>query len=147
MKAIRTKMSGVEVLIQTTDIEIIEDYTLEPSGEPTTIQAFQAMNDEPMGINVGEKFGDIRKKVVGVVNRPKEIAKNTFENISNVISAFAEDCKKQFDMYNDAPNEVEIEYSLSLNAEAKAWTILGAKAETGIKVRMKWEKKEPKATP
>ena len=133
MKAIITEISGVNVLIQATD-DIIDIVNIpKPSGD---FETDQEISGGEMGIGGIQHFGFSKK-----ASTP-EIPKNAFGKVYEVLSAFAKDYKEKFDKYDYAPNEVEVEYSLSLNGETNLW-VIGAKAETGIKVRMKWEKNKP----
>jgi hypothetical protein len=145
MKVIKTEISGVDVLIQTEDNEdiIIKDYTAETSAD---VEAIQVASDDLLAVQSikgGEIISQGMEKIKNAMSSSMEATKEKFQNASNVIHAFAEDCKKLFYSYDYAPNELEVEYSLSLSGDGKLWKFVSAGAKASINVRMKWEKNKP----
>jgi len=130
MKAIVTEISGVDVLIQAEDdIEIINGYG-----------AIEGDGADHLGIQ-GIR-GDTFKNLGDKLNKLGENSSKAFESVSKVISAFSNDCKKELDKYDTSPNEVEIEFSLSIKGETSVLLAKG-EAKADIKVKMKWEKNKP----
>jgi len=119
MKTIKANISDVDVLVQIADNISVTD---------TPKFDFLAA---PQGID-GGSFGETIKKATGIVTD------NVFESASKLIFAFAENCKKQFETYDNTPDELEIEYSLSLDLKTSLWIVTSG-AESVIKVRMKWK--------
>jgi hypothetical protein len=123
MKTIQTSISGIDVLIQTVD----DGYVNYEAGTNPLLA--------DSGINVRE----IKEVIKETAKKTTSKVEKAFEQASKIISAFADLCKKQFDVCSTA-DEMEIEYSLSIGTGAKLWTLVDGKAESAIKVRMKWNR-------
>jgi metal-dependent hydrolase (beta-lactamase superfamily II) len=118
MQVIQTKISDIDALIQIPD-EKIKIVNAQP-------EQYQA----PMGKtnNAEQTAKDLEKA-----------AKEVLENASNLIFGIADNFKQQSKANDNTPDEIEVEFSLLIGADAKIVVVSG-KAETSIKVRMKWNK-------
>jgi len=138
MKAVKTEISGVEVLFEIADdnIEIINGK--KPSKKLKTTEGISH-----------ENIGDLVKPQ-GIANfggSSKEITDKDVKKVSEIIAAFAKDCKSKLNT-DISPDEMEIEFSLALGGEtgtgfAGVWIFAKAEAKSSIKVRMKWNKNNP----
>lgn len=119
MKTVKTSIAGVDVLIQVADDGGTDDhYGIDSLG---AVQRIDGGNVEEM------------------IKKTEIIAENTFEHASKLIFSFADICIKQSRINDNAPDEMEIEYSLSIDGKSNLW-ILTAGVASNIKVRMKWNR-------
>ena len=109
MKAVRETIGNTSVLIQTMDEK------LEVLGAP---------QEGPDIVDTG-----IEEKI-----------KEAYARAKGVISGIAEDMGAELgNIRSDVrPKQMEIEFTMGLSAEAKAW-VLGAKNDYALKVKMTWE--------
>jgi len=117
MKTIKTKIANTEVLIEVTD-NTTENTNIDPLGNTRRTSG---------------SLGDDVKKVTG------RIVENTLESAADLIFAFADVCKQKSEKHGNSPNEMEMEYSLSLDLKTNLWVFTGGSNST-LKVRMKWKK-------
>lgn len=120
MKTIKTKISDIDVLIQVADISSTDDNSAA----------------EHLGTVQRISGGDIVEKIKKATDN---VADKVLESAAKLIFAFADCCKKQSEAYNNTPDELEIEYSISLGLKAEL-VIAKSEAESIIKVRTKWNK-------
>jgi len=122
LNTIKTKISDINVLI-----EVFDDAE---TGEDSN-----ADHDNPLG--------DTRRtsgRVGGSVKKTAEqVAENVLESAANVIFAFADVCRKRSEGYNNAPDELDVEYALTFDIKTNLWVFTSG-ANSAVKVRMKWKK-------
>ena len=116
MKAIPETIGNMQVLIQATDdkIEIL-------SSEKT--KGFQDTGK-------GFKNTGVKEDIQGAYSKAKEL-----------ITYIAEDLGKDLDKIREKSQvkQMEVEFSIGFSAEAKPWVIFGAKADSGLKVKLTWQ--------
>jgi len=148
MKVIKTSISDVDVFIQVADDNIIEvdnsvvnndssvdllTVPFERNGSNMGIDSGNmGIGGGSMGIDIGSIGKAVKKTTTVVVDK-------ALEDAATIIFAFADNCRKQAEIHNNTPDEMEIEYSLSASLNAEAW-IFTTGANSNIKVRMKWGK-------
>jgi len=138
MKAVKTEISGVDVLFEIADdnIEIINDKE-------------QSENSEAVEVTSHENITDlVQTQGIANLGRGKssnEITDKDVKKASEIIAAFAKDCKSKLDT-DISPDEIEIEFSLSLGGKAggkAVWVFSEIEAKSSINVKMKWNKNNP----
>ena len=110
MNTIKTKVSGIEVLIQ------VEDGVKKAPSAKSKIAG---------------KSGIVEKSA------DETFADKALEKAAKVMLKLAEGFVKQFKSKENSPNEMEIEYSLSLDAKTSLWVITMG-TTSNIKVKMRW---------
>ena len=119
MKTVKGDLSGVEVLIEVADDVVIGDYSTSNPLDNTRKTS-------------GGLGGSIKKAI-------ETVAVNVMDSAAGIIFSFADVCKKQSENFDNAPDEIDIEYSLSFDIKSNLW-ILTNGSNSAIKVRMKWKK-------
>ncbi|CAK8716679.1 hypothetical protein GCAAIG_06085 [Candidatus Electronema halotolerans] len=110
MKAIQETIGNTQVLIQAMDNEV---------------EVLNSENDGPALVNTG-----IEDDIKDVYRKAKAAIKN-----------IAEDLGQEFDSIRKTAHaqQMEVEFSMGFSAEAKAWVVFGAKADSGLKVKLTWQ--------
>lgn len=111
MKAIQETIGNTQVLIQAMDTP--------------TIEVLNSDDDGPALINHG-----IQDDINDVYRKAKAAIKDIAEDLANEFDSIRETAHAQ---------QMEIEFSMGFSAEAKAWVIFGAKADSGLKVKLIWQ--------
>ena len=78
----------------------------------------------------GFKNTGVKEDIQGAYNKAKEL-----------ITYIAEDLGKDLDKIREKSQvkQMEVEFSIGFSAEAKPWVIFGAKADSGLKVKLTWK--------
>lgn len=110
MKAVQETIGNTQVLIQAMD---------------NRIEVLNSKDDGPALVNHGIK-DDI---------------KDVYRKAKAAIKDIAEDLGQEFDSIRETTHaqQMEIEFSMGFSAEAKAWVVFGAKADSGLKVTLTWQ--------
>lgn len=110
MKVIRERIGVADVLIQAMDNEL---------------EILNSENDGPALVNTG-----IEDEI-----------KEAYQKAKDVIKEIAEDLGQEFDSIRETARaqQMEVEFSMGFSAEAKAWVVFGAKADSGLKIKLTWQ--------
>lgn len=122
MKAMRTKVGGVELLIEVVEnaqeeVEILSSTTATP---PT----FSERETVPTGIQ-----DEIRDAYMAAKALIREVAVDFSDNLAQVTG-------------KNTPTRVALEFGLSFSAKASAWVLTG-EGGGSLKITMEWNQSEP----
>ena len=109
MKAVKETIGNTSVLIQTME-------------ETPEIVVGAEKGPDIVDTEIGEELKEVYAKA-------KAVIKGIAEDIGTGLNALQADAR---------PKQMEIEFTMGLSAEAKAW-IIGAKTDYALKVKMTWE--------
>jgi hypothetical protein len=113
-----------------------EDHTMKAVKETigNTPVLIQTMGESPEIVGRADEEPDIVDTGIG------DDIKDAYAKARAVINGIAEDVGAGLNSLQaeKCPTQMEIEFSLGLSAEAKAW-VIGAKTDYALKVKITWE--------